>query len=160
MRNCDFCSKHINIAEILDCVLCKRHYHYKCMSIPSDFYKSNIQDLERKWICPECQKRIRSNKHDDTPVRLGIRHPFEDEACTSNDNQNMEDRTTHNQSSNLTLTPGTNITDTQQQTSQVNTITIDQISSLLDQKLEKNSQLWFDKIFEMQTRSHSKNHSP
>lgn len=139
MRLCVACNKHINIAEILQCVRCKGNVHYLCVGIAKSEFTACKQDLERTWTCPDCKNVTRRPKHDNTPIRTHILNPTLDETIVSVDDQLLEDHSvlgdTVNQRTFSYTTPNKNVTCNIGNS----TITLEQISQLLDEKLKNNT---------------------
>lgn len=80
MRLCAACHKQIGIKELIECTTCIGKYHHTCVNISVNQFKSQRQDLERLWVCPECEMstKRRGPKSDSTPVRnrnLGLNEP-------------------------------------------------------------------------------------
>lgn len=65
------CHQRIGIIELIECSnpTCKSKYHYKCVNITTSQYKSKMQEYQRIWTCPDCNRiSIRHLRNDNTPV--------------------------------------------------------------------------------------------
>lgn len=65
MRKCGACAKHVYIQELLDCTKCKEPFHSECVNINKNYFIEKKQDLERKWICPNCRRITQRTRNDD-----------------------------------------------------------------------------------------------
>lgn len=68
MNTCLACNGSAGLDEQLRCSACRDCYHYKCYSMPTEYYKENLKKLKLYWKCQTCS-RITQRKQDSTPVR-------------------------------------------------------------------------------------------
>lgn len=129
--NCAACERSIIASELLRCSACRGAFHYACLNISKAHFDNNSADVRRTWKCPQCQQITRRSRNDDTPVRNNPDHSIINDTDMSIDDRLNEDL------SILGDTLTTNKT-TGKQPSQRNNLTLEQISQLLDTKLDKN----------------------
>ncbi|CAG4961697.1 unnamed protein product [Colias eurytheme] len=67
--NCAACKKLLRHDEKLDCTTCAGSYHYKCINISVDYFKKNLKELKRSWLCPLCKNVTSRRKGDETPAK-------------------------------------------------------------------------------------------
>ncbi|CAG5017240.1 unnamed protein product [Parnassius apollo] len=108
------------------------HYHYICLNITQSYYKANLGELRRSWICPLCINVTRRKVNNcNTPVRKQLENM--DESSMS-----CEDLTI----SENTVEISRPVMDTVENTppssgcTPAASITLDQFSKLLDLKLD------------------------
>lgn len=130
--NCEACRKRITGEEVLRCIQCITPYHYVCLNITPVYYKANLGELRKSWICPLCINITRrKGSNCNTPVRKQI---------TNMDESNMscEDFTINE----TTVDVSRPVMDTVENTATSSgyapaaSITLDQFSRLLDSKLD------------------------
>ncbi|CAG9136617.1 unnamed protein product [Plutella xylostella] len=69
--NCRSCNKAIIPDEKLNCLRCKRSYHYACLNITREDFNKNATKLAKSTQCYECtfvSDRSRGRRNDNTPV--------------------------------------------------------------------------------------------
>jgi hypothetical protein len=134
--------------ELLKCVTCHAPYHYTCTSMTSAYYREHGKDLKLYWTCQSCDNITRRKRDDNTPVRN--RHlppapqsaPHLDDTSMSVDDLLSLDEDTHTQTYDKTET--INNTTTQNSSTNIASLTtndqpltLDQLSALLDNKLDR-----------------------
>ncbi|XP_061710519.1 uncharacterized protein LOC133520161 [Cydia pomonella] len=128
-------AKIINNSERLTCYSCQKNCHYLCLGMSENTYESMSEEFKRAWRCPSCANVTLRRKNDNTPVRKS----FE----TMSDNTNMSIDDLLQEDTERSMFGDTIGTQQYQTTNQEReTVTIDQISTLLDTKLKAN----YDKI--------------
>lgn len=118
--NCLICKKHVNIAERIKCWTCKGVYHHLCLNITKEYYAANAQRYDSTWKCPECltvTKRPKVTQQKDITKKVST--PRRSQPLTGFD---------------LDETDDTVFGDTQNN-SNLESVNLEQLSSLLDQKL-------------------------
>lgn len=134
--NCEACKQQIARGELLRCSTCKHIHHYRCVNMTTSFYMENKQKLIMSWSCPSCEnvkKRIQRN--DDTPVRSQMLPTLNDTTMSIDDHIEDDHNTLgHNRRSISPVSPA----NVQLSSQTTNSITLQQISQLLDEKLENN----------------------
>jgi hypothetical protein len=129
--NCLACNTVIgDILEVLTCVACNGHYHYECLNITTTEFRANSHTIKREWRCPPCANITSRRKNDNTPVRKPLDSVLMDETNMSVDYRFHDE-------SNQSLLGDTQNSQQRLQTS--HSITIEQISALLDLKLQNNN---------------------
>lgn len=132
--DCSACKQEIKKAsEILRCTGCSDNFHYACMNITSIQYQQHKTELKLSWLCPNCHNITRRPRNDDTPVRKQLTSIL-DETTMSVDGLDEQNNKTHD---HCEMYQTQTLTNMRQNTSN---ITLEQISSLLDRKLEENKQ--------------------
>ncbi|XP_046968251.1 uncharacterized protein LOC124535895 [Vanessa cardui] len=64
------CNRLTNSNEILKCQLCKKRYHYTCVTvITTTLYKNLSEDFKSTWLCPSCNRPRPGTDNTSTPVR-------------------------------------------------------------------------------------------
>lgn len=123
---CPACNSEINDNDQrLRCTTCSELYHLMCLNIGMSRYMAHKDEYMNSWRCPHCVSNIntaaRGTRTNDTPVRrtLGV-----DDTDMSCDNITLDDTDIHAAS------------DTTISTS-VCPLTLEQVSALLDSKLDK-----------------------
>ncbi|KAJ2940364.1 hypothetical protein O0L34_g40 [Tuta absoluta] len=154
MRDCVLCLKHINTADDLTCTKCRAHFHYQCVNFSQDDFTANKQDIERIFVCLECQRLTRRIRNDDTPIKHTIvsaqtnqesNDILFNETGMSIDEQILDDRSVLGDTQHpeqTTPTPPDNASIT---------ITYGEISQLFDLKLKKHSAVLYSKIDEIKS---------
>jgi regulator of replication initiation timing len=133
LRNMDClgCNEQVIDTEVLRCLLCRDTYHYKCLNITTATYMAGNYLIKTKWHCPRCTNITSRRKNDNTPARSHLEQSLLDNSAMSVEDplqeQNRPDDT------NISYT-------TQQYAAASNpNFTLEQISKLLDQKLQQNN---------------------
>lgn len=128
--NCNACNKTIDQMELLQCTACNVPYHYKCLNITTAQFMTRNHEVTRTWRCLECIN-ITRRRNDDTPVRqqlsaindtiMSVDDLLDDEADIEGDTQRRSQIPIHTSTNNQT-------------------ITLENISKLLDSKLAANNE--------------------
>ncbi|KAL0851711.1 hypothetical protein ABMA28_000033 [Loxostege sticticalis] len=126
MSQCNACRNKVEQNTFLQCRQCKHRYHFQCLNIQSAQYASLSKDYLASWLCPACSNVTRRNKPNlNTPVK-STQVPVQlDMSC-----DNIEPSTSG--SSSITSLP--------EQHKLAETLTLSDISRLLDNKLEASFQ--------------------
>lgn len=130
--NCAACRNRITAEEVLRCKQCTAHYHYICVSINPAYYKTNLGELRRSWICPLCINITRrKGSNCNTPVRKQL-------AEMDDSNMSCEDITISETTDDLNrpVMDAVENTPTSSGGAPAASITLDQFSRLLDLKLD------------------------
>lgn len=129
--NCIACERSIIASELLCCSACRGTFHYACLNLSKAHFDSYTVDVRRTWKCTQCQQITRRSRNDDTPVRTNPDNSFINDTDMSIDDRLNED---------LSVLGETLTTDktARKPPSLRNNLTLEQISQLLDSKLEKN----------------------
>lgn len=147
--DCVACKKRATVSERIKCCVCKKNYHYGCLNIKSDEYRKRQHEFDFSWSCPECRNvtRRHTKRNDDTPVR-NVHSPSN---CSFVNTTNPQDESQSDHSiMGDTLDPV--LSHNTQDTTAVKTAnpeslpTLQQISELLDKKLESMEQSILGKI--------------
>lgn len=109
---CIICQKPIGRREALPCSACHDPYHIKCLNLDTNYFAENTQALLTTWLCQTCEGARNPN---DTSMSV-------DEYC-------IEDRSVLGQTTNTTLP------DSQRDTNSSESMSIENFSRILDQKL-------------------------
>lgn len=128
------CGKKYEAEEMVRCVTCKDKYHYRCLNISSQEYKTLKFDFLRTWRCQRCINVTRRLRNDDTPI--GKNHSFTPDDTTMSIDLNDQ--------SALGDTLNTSTDDTYEKNKhekETSTFTLEQISELLDKKLKQTNHL-------------------
>ncbi|KAL4718642.1 hypothetical protein ACJJTC_003732 [Scirpophaga incertulas] len=68
--NCEACRKKITGDEVLRCTQCMKQYHFVCLNLTPAYYKANLGELRRSWMCPLCINITRRKGNNcNTPIR-------------------------------------------------------------------------------------------
>lgn len=62
--NCDGCKLSLRADGALSCHTCKSNYHYECLNIKVEQFRSLSKDFLSNWACPACTnvtRRVKSN---------------------------------------------------------------------------------------------------
>lgn len=125
METCTGCKSTVSLEQTLKCTMCKNYFDYKCLNLSLDSFTKITTTLRQQWLCPSCLNVTRRRRGDNsnTPVRGNTEYLNEstmscDESFHINYNPDMEIKT---------RAPTT--TDA--------SISLTQLSNLLDQKLDK-----------------------
>ncbi|KAJ2943975.1 hypothetical protein O0L34_g8297 [Tuta absoluta] len=166
MRTCTACNSHINITELLKCSGggCAGQYHFTCVGINEGEYKTQKEELELHWKCPEClgvtQRRLR-NYDDHTPIRQSLNasiaksskemnktesNPYDDTNMSINEHA-LNDKSVLGNTAFLDMTSPPNSKDVNIVISP--SVTLEQIGTLFDQKLRNNTIYLLQKIEDM-----------
>lgn len=159
MNNCAGCKKPIPDKLFLKCSLCDCYYDLQCANVPDcRFYNTMTQDHKKVWKCQACICRLPKSNNSSTPARPLLPGTTLDEQTKLNitmrkkpANLNSPNLNLNMENSNIDLTMENILGDTQTsiQPSQqepnnqsisyceLESKTIEQISSLLDTKLLK-----------------------
>lgn len=113
---------------------CRAPYHYICLNMSNAYYKDNINDLSKSWICPLCSNITRrKGSNCNTPVRKQFETPHMDdsnmscdEIAPSDDRSSLGLHVTHKESHSSGSASAVDI----------GSITLEQFSRLLDSKLD------------------------
>lgn len=139
--NCSACKKALNSKEVMKCRLCISKYHRECLNIDKKQFLAYTKEQTTNWLCPICNnitRRPRSN--DSTPVRQSSLLPRTDDPM--NMSCDISDHSTSTQShfsvegSSSTVTNFNNNTE--------DPVTMDKISTLLDEKLSASLSIFMD----------------
>ncbi|KAI5632413.1 PHD-finger domain-containing protein [Phthorimaea operculella] len=132
MRNCVECKKHINVMELLVCTKCKGNFHYQCVGIALNDYKGQKEELDLNWICPGCTGITKRLPRGDLTPASPASSIMNDSFMSSISVDDYE-----NNDQNI---PGDTLIDKTIQFPPVKSfianITLEQISALLDEKLQ------------------------
>ncbi|CAG4980545.1 unnamed protein product [Colias eurytheme] len=82
--NCAACKKLLRHDEKLDCITCSGSYHYKCINISAEYFKKNIKELKRSWLCPLCKNVTSRRKGDETPAKAQLESTSHETSSSSN----------------------------------------------------------------------------
>lgn len=144
------CACHQNISypsELINCTHCKDTYHYACLNITSANYMKNKHNYEKYWKCPNCENVTRRKRNDDTPVKQtfndalrstddnhinDILHITKAEGNTSFNHNNTEVASRNDKRDTPTYYELPNLN--------TDTVTLENLSTLLDLKLNQNNQ--------------------
>ncbi|CAK1599912.1 unnamed protein product [Parnassius mnemosyne] len=131
---CLACTQVIRREELLVCIRCKGTYHYKCLNITTAQFMNKNHDIKRTWCCPSCVNVTSRRIKDDTPVRKQF------ESTLNQTDMSCEDIIQDQRDLNESLSteqPNTIITSSmlQCQSDKCINISLEQLSSLLDTKL-------------------------
>jgi ribosomal protein S8 len=131
--NCIACqTKIINNNDRLACSTCKDSYHYKCLGMTTEIYKSRQGELKHAWRCPSCINITLRRKNDNTPVCSPLETRLND-TNMSVDDLMLDDTQNSVLGDTLASTRHQNMSTERQ------TITIEQISAVFDAKLKENN---------------------
>ncbi|CAK1599102.1 unnamed protein product [Parnassius mnemosyne] len=134
--NCEACRNRITGEDILQCIQCMTHYHYRCLNITQSYYKANLGELRRSWICPLCNNITRRKGNNcNTPVRKQLENM--DESNMSCENLTISETTVENSRPIMDTVENT---PTSSGCTPAASITLDQFSRLLDLKLDTKLQ--------------------
>lgn len=152
MRQCLACRKHIGIGDLIECSKCRGNFHYECVRVNKAQYESDMHELQPRWICPECIMITRRPKRDDTPLKA--QHLTLDETIISVDEQVHEDQSILGDTLDSSPTQLNKIP-TQGNCMTINSApTLDQISKLLDEKLNSTMKYILSEITTLRSSVH------
>lgn len=142
MRKCAACNKHVEIGELIECSNsnCKSKYHYQCVNITRAQYKSNLQNLERVWTCPDCERVAKRGrpKNDSTPVHSRL-HKLDDTITSLSQAAQSEIESDESDKSDVTISPNGNTlvdyppTNILNKENEFQPVTLQQMNTLLQQ---------------------------
>lgn len=126
---CYACNKKLqNSDRSLECGQCSTKYHIECLNITREQFVALSLQSRRSWACPSCSNVTRRAKSNlSTPVRQTQVPPIDDSLCTLSDN--CLERSDF---------PLPLLLPTPKTIEDSNVVTMDKISSLLDQKLNNS----------------------
>lgn len=135
--DCSACKQSIvHDSDFLKCITCTMKYHIECLNITSGYYKKNKIELDKLWHCPSCENVTRRIKNDNTPIRKSFQPTLDDTTMSIDELILDEPNKTKNEHCEIRLNQ-------QKSSTQIglieNTTILDQISYLLDKKLEENN---------------------
>lgn len=129
--NCEACKNRLAIDELLRCVRCKTPYHFNCLNMSTAYYKSNLNELKTAWVCPVCiNVTRRKGSNCNTPVRQQFDYSYLDTSNMSCDD-NIEQSYKASVATHVANPPPPCSANTVS-----GNITIEQLSQLLDSKLD------------------------
>lgn len=131
--NCVACENTVANDEVLTCTTCMGRFHYECLNITKSSYTNILTKSKNTWRCMQCDSITRRSRNDNTPVHLRrqLGQSLFDETNMSVDDHLNDDRSILGDTITIDRDP------TPAVQSQPN-CTLDQISKLLDTKLEAN----------------------
>ncbi|KAL4719899.1 hypothetical protein ACJJTC_015967 [Scirpophaga incertulas] len=131
--NCEACRKRITGDEVLRCTQCMKQYHFVCLNLTPAYYKANLGELRRSWMCPLCINITRRKGNNcNTPIR-------QQQANMDDSNMSCEDFTTIDTSAQVDRPAKNTVVNIPTASGSVTSsasITLDQFSRLLDSKLD------------------------
>lgn len=133
--NCEACKQQIVRGELLRCFTCKQLHHYRCVNMTTSFYMENKQRLIMSWSCPSCENAKKRIKNDNTPARCQLLPTLNDTTMSIDDH--IEDDHSILGHTRRSVSPASPA-NAQLSPQITNSITLLQISQLLDEKFEKN----------------------
>ncbi|KAL0880965.1 hypothetical protein ABMA27_002125 [Loxostege sticticalis] len=149
---CSGCHQEVDRRQYLKCCLCDQIYDLLCANVPEKrFYNTMDKDRKKSWRCPCCLCKQPKTNNINSPVgpaedpqnaniTLRKRHlklTIEDESFHEDVETSMDENLI-NEKSLLGDTINSHIQPSHQDPPRVPTLTLEQISTLLDKKLERN----------------------
>lgn len=130
--NCFACQEIItNQLEILTCSSCNSVYHYECLGMADKYYNEHKENLSRGWRCTPCNNITTRRRNNNTPVRK----QFDTTSFLEDTNVSIDVPLDQESQQNSSVHHDKHSSYSQQDQS----ITIEQIGSLLDSKLSRNN---------------------
>lgn len=170
---CLACNDNIATGQGLKCRnrSCGKDYHYACLNITTAKYMGNKHDYDNLWCCPECANiTIRRNRNDNTPVRSA---QTLDETVQSTENKHNEILITNRQAelNESTMTIDDNlensllgdtinssvpleIPNVRPSASCTLPVTLEQISKLIEEKLQIQTNFLLSEMSSLKTTIH------
>lgn len=136
--NCAACNEEIGRADLLPCSACRTTFHYLCLNIQTATFIENKTSLYSSWRCPHCENVTKRIRNDDTPTRRQ-NEPLLNVTTMSIDDYEEHDKNILENTADLS-TPLNKDKNQRLSSKETKDITLNQISSLLDRKLEQNRQ--------------------
>lgn len=78
------CNRLPNSNECLKCAVCRKKYHYVCVSTTNVQYKELTFDFKTSWHCPACNRPKTGIDNSNTPVRATSNHSNDIQESSSN----------------------------------------------------------------------------
>lgn len=126
-RKCNACEAAITSLRYMECKHCSAQFHIECLNVKDEQFYALPEEYRDNWTCPRCANVTkRFNRNENTPIRQSQVPSVDDTMNMSYDLADQPQSLPQSQCSTVTHNP-TPSTD--------NTVTMNKISTLLDQKL-------------------------